>query len=267
MKEEESEETLAQQRDRLALALAHGSVRVDSHIKVEDSTSGEDTDGAGEGEGEGEGGEGGTGGEGDDGDGEERLGGEGGLVLLAGAAHIPDHDGSAPRRSTPADRATRAKRGRGDVAATNDVPDASVPKRYRGGAQVGPSGRHGVDELTGKTVVKATPWLKWRARLSLPGDKHLQLGYFATVDDAARTYDAEVQRRGWVHARPLNFPLSEEVAAYAQAGKRCDERGQPISLESEPHVGAHGAAPRKAPRVSARQSSVVESLARVGSLA
>ena len=48
--EEGAEETLAQQRDRLALALAHGPVRVDSHIKVEDSKSGEDTDGDGEGE-------------------------------------------------------------------------------------------------------------------------------------------------------------------------------------------------------------------------
>jgi len=47
IKEEEAEETLAQQRDRLALALAHGPVRVDSHIKVEDSTSGDDTDGDG----------------------------------------------------------------------------------------------------------------------------------------------------------------------------------------------------------------------------
>jgi hypothetical protein len=47
--EEGAEETLAQQRDRLALALAHGPVRVDSHIKVEDSKSGEDTDGDGEG--------------------------------------------------------------------------------------------------------------------------------------------------------------------------------------------------------------------------
>ena len=35
VKEEESEETLGQQRDRLALALAHGPVRVDSHIKGE----------------------------------------------------------------------------------------------------------------------------------------------------------------------------------------------------------------------------------------
>jgi len=50
--EEGAEETLAQQRDRLALALAHGPVRVDSHIKIEDCTSGEDTDGDGEGEGE-----------------------------------------------------------------------------------------------------------------------------------------------------------------------------------------------------------------------
>jgi len=64
--EEGAEETLAQHRDRLALALAHGPVRVDSHIKVKDSTSGEDTDGDREGW-AGPGGEGGQG-----------LGGEGG---------------------------------------------------------------------------------------------------------------------------------------------------------------------------------------------
>jgi len=76
-------------------------VRVDAHIKVEDSTSGDDTDGDGV---DGEGGEV-PGGEG--GGGEEGLGVEGGLVLHARAMHVPD-DGGAPRRSTPADRATRA---------------------------------------------------------------------------------------------------------------------------------------------------------------
>jgi len=35
------------ERDCLALALAHGPVRVDCRIKVEDSTSGEGTDGDG----------------------------------------------------------------------------------------------------------------------------------------------------------------------------------------------------------------------------
>jgi len=85
VKEEEAQETLGQQRDRLALALARGPVWVDSHIKVEDSTSGEDTDEDGKGEGEvGPGGEGegeeaeGPGGEeGGDGEGSGGEGGEG----------------------------------------------------------------------------------------------------------------------------------------------------------------------------------------------
>jgi len=75
---EEVDETLAQQRDRLARTLAHGPVRVDSRIKVEDTTSGEDTDGDEDGEGEV-----GPGGEGGDGEEEEGLGaGEVGLVGL-----------------------------------------------------------------------------------------------------------------------------------------------------------------------------------------
>ena len=115
--EEGAEETLAQQRDRLALALARGPVRVDSHVKVED-TDGEETDRDGEGEAEAEVGPGGE--EGDV---------EGGLLLLAGAAHVPGDDGArggAARRSTPTDRAARAKRGRGDVP---DVPVVPAPKR------------------------------------------------------------------------------------------------------------------------------------------
>jgi len=240
VKEEDAEETLGQQRDRLALALAHGPVRVDSHIKVEDSTSGEDTDRDGEGEGEE-----GPGGEWGDGEGEEGLGGEGGLVLLTGAAHVPEEDegrGGAPRRSTPAGRAARAKRGRGDVAAGDDVRDAPAPKRKSGGAQAGKSGRHGVYEITGEHIRKATPWLKWRAQVQLPGHKSLRLGYFATVDDAAQAYDTEVRRRGWTHVKPLNFPQPEELAAYPQAAERRDERGLPLSLAPEPSAGTQGAA-------------------------
>jgi len=129
--------------------MAHGPVRVDSHIKVEDSTSGEHTDGDEEGEAEV-----GLGGKGGDGEEEGGPGGEeAGLVLLAGAAHVPADDrerGGAPRRSTAVDRVARAKRRRGDVAAADDMPDAPTPKRRPGGAQVGPSRRHGVYELTGK---------------------------------------------------------------------------------------------------------------------
>jgi len=165
------------------------------------------------------------------------------VVLLAGSAHDQEDNGGrggrAPRRSTPADRAARAKRGRGDVAAGDDAPDAPAPKRQSGGVQVGQSGRHGVCELTGRHIRKATPWLKWRAELRLPGGHKLQLGKFPTADDAARAYDAEVRRRGWAHVRPLNFPQPEELAAYVQFGKRYDERGLPLSLAPEMHADTH----------------------------
>ena len=252
VKEEEEEETLGQLRDRQALALAHGPVRVDSHIKVEDSMSGDDTGGDREGpEEEGPGGEGGEG-----------PGEEGGLVLLAGAAHVPGdagERGGAPRRSTPADRAARAKRGRGDVATGDDVPDAPAPKRQTGGAQAGKSGRHGVYKLTGRYIKKDTPWLEWRVELHLPGNTILQLGVFATTDDAARADDAEVRRRGWAHVKPLNFPQPEELEAYPQGGERCDERGLPLSLALELPTTAQGAAAaqgasgQRPPKLSARK--------------
>ena len=68
------------------------------------------------------------------------------------------------------------------------------------------------------------------------------LGYFPTADDAARAYDAEVRRRGWAHARPLNFPQPEEVGVYPQVVERCDERGLPLSDAPEPPVVAQAAA-------------------------
>jgi len=244
VKEEEAEEeTSAQQRDRLALAWAHGPVRVDSHIKVEDSTSGEDTNGDGNRDGNGEEGPA-AGGEGGEGEGEEGPGGQGGLVMVAGAAHVPGANverGGALRRSTPADLADRVKRARGDDAAADEVPDAPAPKRNQGGRQVGKFGRHGVRELTGKAFSKATPLLNWRAEPCLPGGKLLCLGKFPTTDEASRAYDAEVRRRGWAHVRPLNFPQSEEVAAYAQVGERCDERGLPLPLAPEPPAGTPSA--------------------------
>jgi hypothetical protein len=100
-----------------------------------------------------------------------------------------------------------------------------------------------VTELTGESIRKATPWLKWRAQLRLPGEIHLLLGCFATADDAARAYDAEVRRRGWAHVRALNFPQPEEQAAYPQAEEqqRCDERGLLLSLAPEPHVATQSA--------------------------
>ena len=166
-------------------------------------------------------------------------------MLLAGAAHFPGDDGErggGPRRSTPADRAARAKRGRGDIAAADDVRDAPAPKRQHGGAQVGPSGRHGVHELTGAAIRKDTPWLNWRTDLNLPGDKKLKLGFFPSADDAARAYDAEVRRRGWAHAKPLNFPQPQVLEAYAQTGERLDERGLPLTLAPEPPAAALGVA-------------------------
>jgi len=247
VKEEEAFETLGQQRDRLALA--HGPVRVDCHIKVEDCSSADDTDGE-VGEGVGPGGEGG------DGEVEKGgLGGEGELVLLAGTAHVHEGDGGAeggaPRRSTPADTVARAKRGRGDVAAADDVPGAPTLKRQNGGAQAGKSGRHGVHELIGRNIRKATPWLKWRAQLSVPGDTRCQLGCFPTADDAARAYDTEVRRRGWVNERALNFPQPEELAAYAQAEERCDERGRPLTIA--PPAASQGASSQRQLKLSSQK--------------
>jgi hypothetical protein len=114
-----------------------------------------------------------------------------------------------------------------------------------------------VTELTERGITKATPWLKWRARLCLPGKKDLDLGTFPTTDDAARAYDAEVRRRGWAHVRPLNFPQPEELAAHLQAsGERCDERGISLSSAQEPPVGAgaaQGASGQQPPKISGRK--------------
>jgi hypothetical protein len=98
-----------------------------------------------------------------------------------------------------------------------------------------------VYELIRKSIGKATPWLRWRARLKLQGNIALELGTFGTVDAAARAYDAEVRRCGWAHVKPLNFPQLEELAAYPQAGERCDERGLPLSLAPEPPAATQGA--------------------------
>jgi len=246
------------------VGLAPGTVRVPALgaraarvlIKVEDSTIRDDTDGEGEEEEE----------EGPGEQGCDRKGGEGGgegvVELLAGVAQVPGSDRGgedAPRRSTPADRAARAKRGRGDFAADDVVPDVPAPKRRSGGARVGPSGRHGIHERIGRDIGKVTPWFKWRAELSLPDNTKLNLGLFPTVDDAARAYDAEVRRRGWAHVRALNFPLPEELAAYAQVGERCDEQGQPLSLALEPPAAnqgaacAHSASGQRPPKLSGHQ--------------
>ena len=256
----EAEDTLGQQRGGLALALAHGPVRVVTHSKVAENMSGDYTDEDGEGDGEV-----GPGWEGSDGEeGGEGPRGERGLLLLAGGgwggARLGGPRGTRRGTTRNAERAARAKRGRGDVAAGgNDVPDAPALKRQHGGARVGQSGRHGVYQLTGRNLGKDTPWLKWCAQLSLPGHESLRLGDFLIVDDAARAYDAEVRRRGWVHLKPLNLPQLEELAAYAQAEERCDERGMPLSLATEPRVGtlgtaaAQGASGQRPPKLSGRK--------------
>jgi hypothetical protein len=118
-----------------------------------------------------------------------------------------------------------------------------------------------VYELPGESIRTDTPWLIWRAGLSRPGSNTLSLGHFLTADDAARAYDAEVRRRGWVHLKPLNFPQLEELAAYVQtqAKELCDERGLPLSLAPEPRAAiqgaaaAHGASGQRPPKLSAQK--------------
>ena len=58
---------------------------------------------------------------------------------------------------------------------------------------------------------KATPW---RALVTVSGAKSdYVLGYFATKEEAARAYDAEVRRRGWTHLKRLKFPVPADDAA------------------------------------------------------
>jgi len=154
-------------------------------------TSGDDMDGDG----------------GDDGEeGEEGPGGAGGLELLAVAAHVKEEGApglaatplaATDHRVSPLQEQGSSKRRRDDVAARND--DAPPPKRKSGhrGSKVGKSGLYGVRELTAKQLRQDTPWLKWGARLCVPGEQTLDLGRFSTADAAARAYDAEVRRREW----------------------------------------------------------------------
>ena len=182
---------------------------------------------------------------------------EGRGLQLAEMAYVPEEDGRrrGARRMPPTDRADRAQKGRRDLPVAPDVPPL---KRKQGGAQSGKAGRHGVDELDKRHAGKETPWLIWRARLSMPGHTNLLLGKFPTADDAARAYDAEVRRRGWANARPLNFPQPEEQGEYAHAAERCDERGLPLSLPDLPTSSPLSAATRGAvvlrpPRVSTQR--------------
>ena len=65
----------------------------------------------------------------------------------------------------------------------------------------GKSGFFGVSKAVAKN--KAAPW---KAEVYVLGAKKLYaVGYFATKEEAARAYDAEVRRRGWAHLKRLNF--------------------------------------------------------------
>jgi hypothetical protein len=87
-----------------------------------------------------------------------------------------------------------------------------------------------------------TPSLKWSAAISLhagpSGGKQSRIGTFSTLDDAARAYDAEIRRRGWAWAKPLNFPQPGETEEYLRAGERLlvDERGLSFSLAAAPEL-------------------------------
>ena len=83
----------------------------------------------------------------------------------------------------------------------------------------GKSGLFGVSKID--TNRKATPW---RADMSVHGaKKHYVVGYFATKEEAARAYDAEVRRRGWTQNKRLNCPVPEgdgsQPASSAAAGE------------------------------------------------
>jgi len=50
--------------------------------------------------------------------------------------------------------------------------------------------------------------------MHVPGtDDKYTIGRFATKQEAARAYDAEVRRRGWMHIKRLNFPNPADGAA------------------------------------------------------
>jgi len=190
---------------------------------------------------------------------------EGRGLQLAEMAYVPEEDGRrrGARRMPPTDRADRAQKGRRDLPVAPDVPPL---KRKQGGAQSGKAGRHGVDELDKRHAGKETPWLIWRARLSMPGHTNLLLGKFPTADDAARAYDAEVRRRGWANARPLNFPQPEEqgntrMPRNVATSEVCPSRFQiyPPAPRSPP--------PLEVPWCCGRQGSALKGEARAGSSA
>jgi hypothetical protein len=65
------------------------------------------------------------------------------------------------------------------------------------------------------TKNKATPW---RADVCVPNPgTNYVVGFFATKQDAARAYDAEVRRRAWTHIKRLNFPTPVDNATLPPA--------------------------------------------------
>ena len=254
MKEDEAEETVGRRRDRLTLAMAHGPVRVDCLVKVEDAYE-EYMDG--DGAGEGEGGDGVTG--------RRRWdwAGRGGWGCWRERRTSRRTTGYAGGHLAGATlRTGRIGRKGGEVTSQ---PPTTFQTRLR---RCGKLEAHKPESL-GATACTSTPegslgrpplGSNGVAQLTLPGHTTLELGPFPTADDAARAYDAEVRRRGWVHVRALNFPQPEELAAHAQAEERCDERGLLLSLAPEQQAAnhqdsaaAHGASDQRPPKLSLGQ--------------
>ena len=62
----------------------------------------------------------------------------------------------------------------------------------------------------------------WRAQVYPPrAQTNYVVGHFATKDEAARAYDAEIRRRGWTLIKPLNFPdpVGDAALPPASVGK------------------------------------------------
>jgi hypothetical protein len=54
------------------------------------------------------------------------------------------------------------------------------------------------------------------------------VGYFATKEEAARAYDAEVRRRGWTHLKRLNFPDPADDAGVPPSSAAAAEAPGPM---------------------------------------
>jgi hypothetical protein len=77
-----------------------------------------------------------------------------------------------------------------------------------------------------KSKNKPTPW---RAEVSVRGTKmDYVVGYFATKEEAARAYDAEIRRRGWTHNKRLNFPDPADDTALPPSSAAAGEAPGPV---------------------------------------